>query len=175
MADIQYCIIIMGGREVSRPYRVWFFAEGERFLSFCRCHRPRKRAALGVWCGWFKPQLEIRHAAALTTSAKHWHRQKAVFYVFVSVPPVFIHWTPLTAPLPKRAGQPIGATHLQVQPKSEAVSPHRHSLAIHFSSPQTTPPHEISLPVNNKTTIFAILLSINDKITFYANFVVYKW
>ena len=23
----------MGGREVSRPYRVWFFAEGERFLS----------------------------------------------------------------------------------------------------------------------------------------------
>ena len=29
----------------------WFFAEGERFLSFWRCHRPRKRAALGVWCG----------------------------------------------------------------------------------------------------------------------------
>ena len=23
------------------------------------------------------------HAAALTTGAKHWHRQKAVFYVFV--------------------------------------------------------------------------------------------
>ena len=71
----------------------WFFAEGERFLSFCRCHRPRKRAALVMWCGWFKPRLEIRHAAALTTGAKHWHRQKAVFYVFVSVPPVFIHWT----------------------------------------------------------------------------------
>ena len=34
MTDIQYGIIIMGGREVSRPYRVWFFAEGERFLSF---------------------------------------------------------------------------------------------------------------------------------------------
>ena len=30
----------MGGREVSRPYRVWFFAEGERFLSIWRCHRP---------------------------------------------------------------------------------------------------------------------------------------
>ena len=59
-----------------------FFAEGERFLSFWRCHRPRKRAALGVWCGWFKPQLEIRHATALTAGAKHWHRQKAVFYVF---------------------------------------------------------------------------------------------
>ena len=53
---------------------VWFFAEGERFLSFWRCHRPRKRAALGLWCGWFKLRLEIRHATALTTGAKHWHR-----------------------------------------------------------------------------------------------------
>ena len=49
--DIQYNITIMGGRKVSRPYRVWFFAEGERFLSFWRCHRPRKRAALVMWCG----------------------------------------------------------------------------------------------------------------------------
>ena len=24
----------MGGREVSRPYRVWFFAESERFFMF---------------------------------------------------------------------------------------------------------------------------------------------
>ena len=31
--------------------KYWFFAEGEWFLSFWRCHRPRKRAALGVWCG----------------------------------------------------------------------------------------------------------------------------
>ena len=54
MIDIQYGITIMGGREVSRPYRVWFFAEGERFLS-----------------------------TALTTGAKHRHRQKVVFYVFV--------------------------------------------------------------------------------------------
>ena len=86
-------LTIWRGREFSRPYRVWFFAEGERFLSFCRCHRPRKRAALGVWGGWFKPRLEIRHATALTIGAKHWHRQKAVFYVFISAPPVFIHWT----------------------------------------------------------------------------------
>ena len=35
--------------------------------------------------------LEIRHATALTAGAKHWHRQKAVFSVFVSVPPAFIH------------------------------------------------------------------------------------
>ena len=32
MVDIQYGIIILGGREVSRPY--WFFAEGERFFMF---------------------------------------------------------------------------------------------------------------------------------------------
>ena len=32
MIDIQDSITIMCGREVSRPYRVWFFAEGERFL-----------------------------------------------------------------------------------------------------------------------------------------------
>ena len=34
MIDIQYSTTIMGGREVSRPYRVWFFAEGERFYPF---------------------------------------------------------------------------------------------------------------------------------------------
>ena len=34
MIDIQHCIAIMGGREVSRPYQVWFFAEGERFFPF---------------------------------------------------------------------------------------------------------------------------------------------
>ena len=34
MIDIQYSITIKGGREVSRHYRVLFFAEGERFLSF---------------------------------------------------------------------------------------------------------------------------------------------
>jgi len=33
MIDIQDGIKIMGGREVSRPYQAWFFAEGERFLS----------------------------------------------------------------------------------------------------------------------------------------------
>ena len=40
-ADVKYHV----------PYRVWFFAEGERFLSFWRCHRLRKRTALGLWCG----------------------------------------------------------------------------------------------------------------------------
>ncbi|MCI6985148.1 MAG: hypothetical protein MR928_04120, partial [Bacteroidales bacterium] len=36
--------------------------------------------------------LEIRHAAAPTAGAKHWHRQKAVFLCFLfQFPPVFIH------------------------------------------------------------------------------------
>ena len=43
MIDIQYDATIMGGREVSHPYRIWFFAEGERFLSFWRCHRDLVR------------------------------------------------------------------------------------------------------------------------------------
>ena len=53
----------MGGREVSRPYRVWFFAEGERFLSFWRCHRPPQRG--------------------------RWHRQKAVFMFLFLCPQYF--------------------------------------------------------------------------------------
>ena len=32
MVNFQYIITIMGGREVSRPYRVWLFAEGELFF-----------------------------------------------------------------------------------------------------------------------------------------------
>ena len=34
MVDIQYGITIMGGREVSRPYQVWFFAEANGFYPF---------------------------------------------------------------------------------------------------------------------------------------------
>ncbi|MCI6147074.1 MAG: hypothetical protein MR689_10260, partial [Bacteroidales bacterium] len=37
----------------------------------------------------FKPRLEISHTTSPTTGAKHWHRQKAVFYVFVSFPQYF--------------------------------------------------------------------------------------
>ena len=40
----------MGGREVSRPYRDWFFVEGERFLSLGKVEGPRKRVAVGL-CG----------------------------------------------------------------------------------------------------------------------------
>ena len=49
---------------------------------------------VGVVVWQIQALLEIRHAAALTASEKHWHRQKAVFYVFCFSPsPVFIHRT----------------------------------------------------------------------------------
>ena len=38
-------------------------------------------------CGVADSSLGLN--TALTTGAKHWHRQKAVFYVFVSVPQYF--------------------------------------------------------------------------------------
>ena len=47
--DIHYGITIMGGREVSRPYRVWFFAKRLFFMFFVSVppefiHRTEKKA-----------------------------------------------------------------------------------------------------------------------------------
>ena len=81
----------MGEREVPRPYRVWFFAEGERFYPFGDATALAGEGGVRGVVWLIQAQLEIRHATALTTGAKHWHRQKDVFYVFVSVPPVFFH------------------------------------------------------------------------------------
>ena len=70
-------------------YHQGFFAVKRRAVFILLAMPPTslERATLGLWCDWFKPLLEIRHAAALTTGAKHWHRQKAVFYVFVFLIP----------------------------------------------------------------------------------------
>ena len=38
----------MGGREVSRPYRVWFFAEGERFYPFGDATAPTGEGGVKV-------------------------------------------------------------------------------------------------------------------------------
>ena len=46
--DIQYDTTIMGGREVSRRYLVWFFAEVEWFLSFCRSTNARCEALVSL-------------------------------------------------------------------------------------------------------------------------------
>ena len=97
-------------------WRLVFRQRREVFILLAMPPPSLGRAALVMWCGWFKLQpqtkgtvllvcicqrqtkrtvplvcdlcglLEIRHATALTTGAKHWHRQKAVFFVFVSVP-----------------------------------------------------------------------------------------
>ena len=62
-----------------------FFQTKGTVLLVCICQRHTKRTVPLVCdlCGL----LEIRHATLLTTGAKHWHRQKAVFYVFCFSPP----------------------------------------------------------------------------------------
>ena len=158
MIDIQYSITIISEHEVSLPN--WFFAEGERFLSFCRCHRPQE-VGVGdvVWLiqapAWNQTCRSTNDKCEALASAK------GCFLCFCFCAPVFIHWTPLTAPLPKRAGQPIGATHLQVQPKSEAVSP------------STQPRYSFLLPTNHPPTHnFIVRKQQNHN---FCNFVVHKW
>ena len=51
MIDIQYDIIIMGGREVSRPYRVGFSPKASGFYPFGDATDLAGRAALVLWCG----------------------------------------------------------------------------------------------------------------------------
>ena len=57
MADIQRVIIIMGGREISRPYQkivsFWVFRRetASGFYPWCNVVSPRKRVAEGL-CGW---------------------------------------------------------------------------------------------------------------------------
>ena len=68
--------------------KYWFFAEGERFLSFWRCHRPRKRAALGcvVWLIQalsLKSDMPQRQRQVRSTGIA----KRLFFMFFVSVPP----------------------------------------------------------------------------------------
>ena len=63
MADIQYNTTIMGG-----PTRFGFSPKASGFYPF------GDATALAGEGGVGGVLLEIRHATALTTSAKHWHR-----------------------------------------------------------------------------------------------------
>ena len=90
MADIQCVTVIMGGREISRPYQkivsfgVFRRETASGFYPWSNVVSPRKRVAEGL-CGW-------RHGNSfpMMQSAQS-HRQmrsiprcsKAVFYVFV--------------------------------------------------------------------------------------------
>ena len=91
MTDIQYGITIMGGREVSRPYWVGFSPKASGFNPFGDATALAGEGGVRGVVWLIQAQLEIRHATALTTGAKHWHRQKAVFLCFCFSPPVFFH------------------------------------------------------------------------------------
>ncbi len=58
----------------------------QRLVQPCRVQTKRTVPLVCGLCGL----LEIRYATALTTGAKHWHRQKAVFYVFCFSAPQYL-------------------------------------------------------------------------------------
>ena len=74
MIDIQCDIAIMGGRKVSRPYWVGFSPKASGFYPFGDATALAGEGSVGVVVWQIQALLEIRHAAALTTGAKHWHR-----------------------------------------------------------------------------------------------------
>ena len=92
MTDIQYGSTIIGEREVSRPYGVGFSPKASGFYPFTDATdlvigrrwccgvadsslslEPQTKGTVLLVCG-LCGLLEIRHATALTTGAKHWHR-----------------------------------------------------------------------------------------------------
>ena len=74
MIDSQYGTTIMGGREVSRPYRVGFSPKANGFYPFGDATALAGEGGVSAVVWLIQAQLEIRHATALTTGAKHWHR-----------------------------------------------------------------------------------------------------
>ena len=74
MIDTQYGIAIMGGREVSRPYWVCFSSKASGFYPWGDATALAGEGGVRGVVWLIQAQLEIRHATALTTGAKHWHR-----------------------------------------------------------------------------------------------------
>ena len=64
----------MGGREVSRPYRFCFSPKASGFYPFGDATALAGEGGGGDVMWLIQALLEIRHATALTTGAKHWHR-----------------------------------------------------------------------------------------------------
>ncbi|MDY5537585.1 MAG: hypothetical protein SPF81_10290 [Sodaliphilus sp.] len=64
----------MGGREVSRPYWVGFSLKASGFYPFGDATDLAGEGGVRVVVWLIQALLEIRHATALTTGAKHWHR-----------------------------------------------------------------------------------------------------
>ena len=77
----------------------------ETVLLVCLWHIHTKRTVPLV-CG-LCGMLEIRHATALTTGAKHWHRQKAVFYVFCFSAPQHLSTEPFMGIAPTKNSKAV--------------------------------------------------------------------
>ena len=73
------------------PTGFGFSPEASGFYPFGDATALSGEGGVGDVMWLIQALLEIRHATALTAGAKHWHRQKAVFYVFCFGPPAFIH------------------------------------------------------------------------------------
>ena len=80
MIDIQYSITIIGGREVSRPYRIWFFAEGE--------HWHRQKDVFYVFCFSASSIYPLNRFLGVGKEAKRrdmpWHVSMAIHNCFDS-------------------------------------------------------------------------------------------
>ena len=82
MTDIQYGIKIMGGREVSRPYR-FFSPKASGFYPLGKVDSPRKRVAEGL-CGgaaWKLVSNDARRTVA-SPNAKHSTLPQGCFLCF---------------------------------------------------------------------------------------------
>ena len=65
----------MGGREVSHPYQnIGFSPKASGFYPFGDATALPSEGGVGDVVWLIQARLEIRHATALTTGAKHWHR-----------------------------------------------------------------------------------------------------
>ena len=115
MVDIQYDITIIGGREVSRPYWGGFSPKASGFNPFGDATALAGEGGVRVVV-WLI-QASACHAAALTTGAKHWHRQKPVFLCFCFSPPSIYPLNLLLAQIAEKMSKiylnVVGIFHIQ--------------------------------------------------------------
>ena len=84
MIDTQYGIAIMGGREVSRPYRVCFSSKASGFYPFDDATALAGEGGVGdVVC--LKSDMPHHQRQVRSTGIA----KRLFFYVFVSVPQYF--------------------------------------------------------------------------------------
>ena len=77
-ADVKYHV----------PTGFGFSPKASGFYPFGDATDLTEEGGVGDVVWLIQALLEIRHATALTTGAKHWHRKKAVFFLFQS-PSIF--------------------------------------------------------------------------------------